>query len=68
MVVKDAAGDTYLAGAQLFVYSATGKPLGVVEIPERPGSLAFGGVDHRTLYIGACTCQYAIRARAVLLR
>lgn len=33
--MKDAAGDMYLAGAQLFVYSATGKPLGVVEIPER---------------------------------
>ncbi|HEY1578451.1 MAG TPA: SMP-30/gluconolactonase/LRE family protein, partial [Terracidiphilus sp.] len=63
-VVADADGNVYVAGAQLFVYSPTGKPLGVVEIPERPGSLAFGGVDHRTLFIGARTSLYAIRTRA----
>ena len=62
-VVKDTAGNVYVAGAQLFVYSSSGKPLGVVEVPERPSSLAFGGTDHRTLFIGARTSLYAIRAR-----
>jgi hypothetical protein len=62
-VVTDIAGNVYVAGAQLFVYSSTGKSLGVVEIPERPGSLAFGGADHRTLFIGARTSLYAIRTK-----
>jgi hypothetical protein len=62
-VVEDLAGNLYVAGAQLFVYSPAGKPLGIVEVPERPGSLAFGGPDHRTLFIGARTSLYAIRTR-----
>ncbi|HSU31480.1 MAG TPA: glycosyl hydrolase family 28-related protein [Bryobacteraceae bacterium] len=61
--VTDTAGNVYVAGAQLFVYSSAGKPLGTVEIPERPGSLAFGGADHRTLFIGARTSLFAIRTR-----
>ena len=63
-VVTDTAGNVYVAGAQVFVYSSAGKPLGIVEIPERPGSLAFGGADHRTLFIGARTSLYAIRTKA----
>ena len=63
-VVADRAGNMYVAGAQLFVYSAAGKPLGVVEIPERPSSLAFGGTDHRTLFIGARTSLYSIRSES----
>jgi hypothetical protein len=62
-VVTDIAGNVYVAGAQLFVYSSAGKSLGVVEMPERPGSLAFGGADHRTLFIGARTSLYAIRTK-----
>lgn len=63
-IVTDTAGNVYVAGAQLFVYSPAGKPLGTVEVPERPGSLAFGGADHRTLFIGARTSLYSIRTRA----
>ena len=63
-VVTDAAGNVYVAGAQVFVYSAAGKPLGTLELPERPGSLAFGGADHRTLYIGARTSLYAVQTSA----
>ena len=40
-----------------------GKPLGVLEIPERPGSLAFGGADWRTLFIAARTSLYSIRTK-----
>ncbi len=52
-VVTDAAGNVYVAGGQLYIYNAGGKQIGVVEIPERPSSLAFGGADKKTLYIGA---------------
>lgn len=63
-VVSDTAGNVYVAGAQIFVYSAAGKLQGTLEVPERPTSLAFGGPDHRTLYIGARTSLYAIRTSA----
>jgi len=37
----------------------------VLEIPERPSSLAFGGADHQTLFIGARSSLYAIRIASV---
>jgi hypothetical protein len=52
-VVTDAAGNVYVAEGQLYIYSASGQQIGVVEIPERPASLAFGGADKKTLFIGA---------------
>jgi sugar lactone lactonase YvrE len=62
-VVTDAAGNVYIAGDQVWIYDRSGKPLGVLEIPERPGSLVFGDADRRTLYIAARTSLYAIRTK-----
>jgi gluconolactonase len=47
----------------VWIYDRNGKPKGVLEIPERPGSLAFGGPDRRTLYIAARTSLYSIRTK-----
>jgi len=52
-VVTDEAGNVYVAEGELYIYNAGGKQIGVVEIPERPSSLAFGGADKKTLFIGA---------------
>jgi sugar lactone lactonase YvrE len=41
--------------------SRDGVQIGVLETPERPGSLVFGGEDHQTLFIGARSSLYAIR-------
>jgi len=60
-VVTDTKCNVYVAGAQVFIYASTGKFLGTLEVPERPGSLAFGGPDRRSLYIGARTSMYSIR-------
>ena len=60
-VVTDVAGNVYLAAGQLYVYNSAGKQIGMVELPERPSSLAFGGSDHRTLYIGARGSLYSIQ-------
>jgi len=62
-VVTDAAGNVYIAGSEVWVYDRNGRPLGVLEVPERPGSLAFGGPDGRTLYIAARTSLYSIRTK-----
>jgi len=59
----DANGNVYLAAGQIFVYSPEGKELGVIEVPERPTSLAFGGSDGKTLFITARTSLYSVRIR-----
>jgi sugar lactone lactonase YvrE len=43
----------FIAGDEVFIYDREGKPVGVLEVPERSGSLAFGGADRRTMFIGA---------------
>lgn len=63
-VVADTAGNVYVASGQLYIYNAAGRQIGVVEIPERPGSLAFGGPDRKTLFIGARGSLFSLRTRA----
>jgi hypothetical protein len=67
-VVRDSTGNTYIAGGQVYVYDRRGVPEGVLEIPERPSSLAFGGAGLRTLFIGARSSVYAIslKGRGIL--
>jgi hypothetical protein len=63
-VVTDTAGNIYLAEGQLYIYDASGKQIGVVEIPERPQSLAFGGTDRKTLFIGARDSLFSMQTAA----
>jgi len=60
-VVSDDAGHVYMASGQVYVYDGAGQEIGVLEVPERPSSLARGGADHHTLFIGARSSLYAIR-------
>ena len=59
--VEDAAGNVYIASDQVYIYNREGEQIGVLEIPERPSSLAFGGPDGKTLYVGARTSVYSVR-------
>lgn len=63
-VVADRAGNIYIASGQVYVYDHAGHQTGILEVPERPSSLCFGGADHRTLFIGARGSLYAIRTVA----
>jgi sugar lactone lactonase YvrE len=63
-VVTDSAGNIYIASHQVYVYDKAGRPAGVLEIPERPSSLAFGGDGLETLFIGARSSIYAIHTAA----
>ncbi len=63
-VVTDSADNVYIASGQVWIYNRAGKQIGVLELPERPGSLAFGGSDKRTLFIGARSSLYSIRTAA----
>lgn len=63
-VVSDAAGNVYIAGDQVNVDDRDGRTLGILEVPERPGSLTFGGQDEQTLFIVARGSLYSIRTAA----
>jgi hypothetical protein len=63
-VLTDASGNVYVAEGQLYVYNSSGKQIGVVEIPERPSSLAFGGADKKTLFIGARGSLFSLQLAA----
>ncbi|HEV2325664.1 MAG TPA: glycosyl hydrolase family 28-related protein [Terracidiphilus sp.] len=60
-VVTDTAGNVYVASGQIYIYNSAGRQIGVVEIPERPGSLAFGGPDRKTLFMGARNSLFSLR-------
>ncbi len=59
-VVVDSAGNLYLASGQVFIYDKQRRQIGVLDVPERPSSLAWGGPDGKTLFIGARSSLYAI--------
>jgi gluconolactonase len=60
-ICVDEKGNLYVAANQLYVYSADGKPLGMIELPETPSNCAFGDPDLGSLYITARTSVYRAR-------
>jgi gluconolactonase len=54
----DAKGRLYLAARRLLVYSPEGRPLGQIDLHDRPTALAFAG--GKTLYVAARTTVYRI--------
>ncbi|MDQ8180186.1 glycosyl hydrolase family 28-related protein [Pelagicoccus sp. SDUM812005] len=56
----DAKGRVYVAAGHVYVYAASGELLDVIEVPERPASLAIGGKAGDTLYIAARSSLYRI--------
>ena len=63
-VAADSAGNVYVANGQIFVYDRDGKPIGRIDVPERPIQLVFGGADRRTLFILGHHTLYAVRTKA----
>ncbi len=60
-VVRDGAGNLYVANGQIFVYDAAGKFMHRIDVPARPLQLVIGGVKHRTLFILTHNALYATR-------
>jgi hypothetical protein len=60
----DEDGNVYVCAGNVFVYDRTGKQIDLIEVPERPSAVAFGGQDRKTLFIAARSSLYAVRRRA----
>ena len=62
-VAADSHGNVYIAAGQIYVYNPAGTLIDIIELPERPIQLVFGGADRRTLFIAARTSLYSLRIR-----
>ena len=61
----DTNGNLYITTALgLQVFDAQGKALGIIEIPEHPANVAFGGPQRSTLYVTARKSLYAVETEA----
>jgi gluconolactonase len=60
----DANGNIWVTGpGGLWVISPEGEHLGVIEVPENTGNLAWGGPDWTTLFIPSSTSLYRIETK-----
>ncbi len=63
-VAVDGEGNVFIANGQVFVYDRSGRPIGQIDVPERPLQILFGGdADERTLFILTHHSLYARTAR-----
>ncbi|HUJ72923.1 MAG TPA: glycosyl hydrolase family 28-related protein [Verrucomicrobiae bacterium] len=62
-VTTDVKGNVYVAAGDIFVYDPSGKQIDLIEVPERPTSLVFGGKDRQTLFIAARGSLYMVRTK-----
>jgi gluconolactonase len=60
----DALGNVWVTGPRgVWVISPGGERIGVIEVPEVVGNLAWGGADWRTLFLPSSTSLYRIATR-----
>ena len=60
----DERGNVWVTGPQgVWVISPDGEHLGVIEVPENVGNLAWGGPDWKTLFIPSSTSLYRIETK-----
>ncbi len=59
----DVKGNLYTTHGKVHVYSADGKKLETIDVPEGPANVTFGGDDYKTLFITAKTSLYSVRMK-----
>ena len=56
----DKDGNLYVADGHIYVFDKDGKQKGIIDVPERPSSLCFGGEDGNTLFITARSRLFSV--------
>ena len=63
-VSVDSKGNLYIASALgIQVFNPEGKLLGIIQFPEQPANVTFGGPDMKTLYVTARTSLYSAKMK-----
>lgn len=61
----DTRGNLYItSGLGIQVFDPEGQRLGIIEFPEQPANVTFGGPDRKTLYVTARTSLYSAEMEA----
>jgi len=56
--IPDNQGNVYIADGEIYVFSKEGKQSGLIHVPERPSTIAFGGQDGKSLFITGRSALY----------
>lgn len=60
----DTEGNIYTTAAGgIHIFDKTGKKIGLIEVPEKPANVCFGGKDFDTLYITARKSLYSVKTK-----
>lgn len=61
--VVDKDGNLYVADGQIFVYDKNLKEINRFNLPERPISMVFGGIDGNTLFVTTVNSLFGIKVK-----
>jgi hypothetical protein len=57
---QDNQGNVYIADGDIYIFDKEGKQTGMIQIPERPSTLVFGGKDRKTLFVTGRSSFYSV--------
>jgi hypothetical protein len=60
--VADKQNNVYIADGDVYKFDRMGKQIGLIRIPERPSTIAFGGENHEALFVTGRTALYMINS------
>jgi sugar lactone lactonase YvrE len=58
--VPDRNGNVIIAAGDIYIFDKDGTQKGFIHIPERPGTIAFGGKNQETLFVTGRTALYSV--------
>jgi hypothetical protein len=59
----DDEGNLYVADGNILIFDKDGKQKGMIQVPERPSTIQFGGKDKNTLFITARSRLFSVRIK-----
>jgi sugar lactone lactonase YvrE len=59
----DSEGNVYVADGQIYIFDRDGSQKGIIDVPERPSALCFGGPDGNTLFITSRSKLFSVRIK-----
>lgn len=59
----DDQGNVYIADGQIYIYNKEGIEIGLIEVPERPSTITFGGENRNILFITSRSALYQVRIK-----
>jgi hypothetical protein len=58
--VPDSKGNVFIADGDIYIFDKEGRQNGFIHIPERPGTIVFGGRNKETLFVTGRSALYSV--------